>query len=157
MGNYSSGWMFYEYRLKTDQVPEDSFPTFGPPVNSLDEIKTNGYGPLIVWAEQGLGDAIQFSRYLLLLDEVNIDYEFHCQPSILPLIRDWLKPRGKLCLLTRRSDVSDKRPHCPLMSLPHLFKTTLATIPFSEPYLNAPLMFLVNLSFLVLQVVYPLA
>ena len=25
MGNYSSGWMFYEYRLKTDQVPEDSF------------------------------------------------------------------------------------------------------------------------------------
>ena len=138
MGNYTSGWMFYEYRLKTDQVQEHSFPTFADPITHLDDFKYSGSEPLIVWAEQGLGDAIQFSRYLLLLDSINVDYEFHCQMPILPLIRDWLKPKGKLCLLARRSDVSDKRPHCPLMSLPYHFKTTLATIPFSQPYLFAP-------------------
>ena len=41
-------------------------PLSGPRLTSFDQVD-NGRARLVVWAEQGLGDSIMFSRYLLLV------------------------------------------------------------------------------------------
>ena len=136
MGHYSTGWKLYENRFFTSQVPPDCFPTFGKPISSLEGLDPSV--PLVVWAEQGHGDAIQFSRYLLLLEKRNINYEFHCPPELIPLFKDWLSLSCNIYSLKSRSDPTDVRDHCPLLSLPFLFSTSLSTIPFSTPYLRSP-------------------
>ena len=44
---------------------------------------------LVVWSEQGLGDAIQFCRYLRCLDSAGIPFLFLTRPSLMTLFRDW--------------------------------------------------------------------
>ena len=44
----------------------------------------------MVWSEQGLGDAIQFCRYLNLLDAAGIPFVFLTRPSLITLMRDWM-------------------------------------------------------------------
>ena len=80
MGNYTDGWQLYEERFKTGLVPRECFPSNGPLIESFDEIfKLNK--PLLIWAEQGIGDVIQFSRYLLYFLDLEIDFFF--MPTII--------------------------------------------------------------------------
>ena len=44
---------------------------------------------IVVWAEQGLGDCIQFCRYLSLLLYLDVDFEFHCHSSLVSLFESW--------------------------------------------------------------------
>lgn len=90
-------------------------------------------GTLFVFAEQGLGDTLQFVRYLALVRE--------------RVGRVILESQGPLRNLLAASGVADlvpgpgePRPACeawvPLMHLPAIFGTTLATIPANIPYLT---------------------
>ena len=91
LGRFKTGWAYYEERFNTGLVPRDCFPSSGPLLQSLEQAPKIGDNspPLVVWAEQGLGDTIQFVRYLKLLLSLNINFEFHCPASLIPLIRDW--------------------------------------------------------------------
>ena len=88
---------------------------------------------LLVHAEQGLGDTLQFCRYMAL---------FHPEDQvILEAQRPLLRLLGTLPGVKTLVAAGDPLPpfdlHCPLLTLPVAFGTTVETIPASVPYLHA--------------------
>lgn len=138
LGDYDQGWPLYDARLHLSTAPPHQRPTMGSMPASLEECPRSGEPPLVVWCEQGLGDAIQFSRYLALLDAAGIAFEFRVRPSLLRLFQDWTGLGARARVEEAGPDPSDQRPQIPLMSLPRLFRTSLATIPAALPYLRPP-------------------
>lgn len=87
---------------------------------------------LLLWAEQGMGDAIQFARYAPLVAQrgARVVLSVH-----RPLVRLFRSLPGVAEVIERgESHAYDE--HCPLLSLPHLFQTEIETIP-PAPYLEA--------------------
>ena len=117
LGDYETGWIYYEHRLNTSLVPRECFPSAGPLLHHIDEapLLSDDSDPLIVWAEQGAGDTIQFIRYLNLLKSLNINFEFHCSKSLLPLVRDWFDDSISLKELKSSQSHDIQLPHCPLL------------------------------------------
>jgi tetratricopeptide (TPR) repeat protein len=126
-GDYERGWPEYEFRWKCEGVPTRPYPRpcwQGEPIAG----KT-----IFLHCEQGLGDSLQFVRYVPLVKAKGAQVLFECHPSLVPLLSrcegiDQLIPGGK--------PVPAFDFHCSLMSLPTIFKTTLATIPAKVPYLT---------------------
>ena len=65
LGEYAKGWRYYEARFATENF-KDCRSNRGFQPESLQECPARAT-PLVVWTEQGIGDAIQFERYLHLL------------------------------------------------------------------------------------------
>ena len=89
---------------------------------------------ILLNAEQGLGDTIQFLRYVPLVASRARQVLLHVQPAIASLL-------GKLpanCRVLAAGE-SFARPdlQCPLLSLPRAFRTALTDVPASVPYLQA--------------------
>ena len=137
-GAYRLGWRFYEIRFSTKNHVTSEVPSAGPRLRSLDQAPRTGEPPLLVWSEQGLGDAIQFGRYLPMLQAAGIPFEFRCRQPLLRLFKDWFALGDSVVAETRQTDLSDQRPHCSLLSLPHLFGSELHTLPSVTPYLRSP-------------------
>lgn len=137
-GDYTNGWRFYEVRFSTKNFVPSEVPTAGPRLRRLSDAPGPGEPALVVWSEQGLGDAIQFGRYLPLLAAAEIPFEVRCRKPLLTLFRDWFGLGERAVLETNRTDSNDLRPHVSLLSLPHLFGSDLCTLPSVTPYLQAP-------------------
>lgn len=138
LGRFDPGWQFYEARLRTHLVPPESVPTAGQRLTDLAFAPRGGDRPVVVWAEQGLGDAIQFCRYLSLLDAHGVNVVFQCPGPLLRLMRQWLPVHCSVELLPRTTRPDDPRSHCPLLSLPRLCGTNASTMPAVVPYLRSP-------------------
>ena len=89
---------------------------------------------LLVFSEQGLGDIIQFARYLPLLARNRCQITFLTGAKLIRLLRPLTSGIEVISTLgtERKFDFQ-----CALMSLPHRFGTDLASIPNSVPYLRA--------------------
>ncbi|MEX0978490.1 MAG: tetratricopeptide repeat-containing glycosyltransferase family protein, partial [Pirellulales bacterium] len=88
---------------------------------------------LLLYAEQGLGDTMQFIRYLPLIHRRAAEVTTIVQGELLPLL-----PRsGFQGLLPRGAPTPPCDAQCPLVSLPELLATTPQTIPADVPYLRA--------------------
>lgn len=88
---------------------------------------------IFVHFEQGLGDTLQFCRYLGRLHELGATVVFQPHPPLVQL----LKESGiKAKLVDNSREIPEFDYHCPLMSLPMAFSTTLSTIPNDTPYLG---------------------
>ena len=61
VGDFAKGWEFYEVRFENDDFEHVTIPTSGPRLRDLASAPSKGQPPLVVWSEQGLGDAIQFA------------------------------------------------------------------------------------------------
>lgn len=91
---------------------------------------------VLVRCYHGLGDTLQFIRYAPLVKAVAAELTVLAQPELIPLLRtipeiDLLLPlRDDLPGLDYDADVE-------VMELPHVFRTTLRTIPAAVPYLHA--------------------
>jgi hypothetical protein len=88
----------------------------------------------VVYSEQGMGDAIQFARFLPRLAASGAKVTFLCHPGLLRLFRT-LAPEMEvtdLCGPHRRFDFQ-----CALMSLPERFGVALGDLPGNVPYLFA--------------------
>jgi Flp pilus assembly protein TadD len=130
LGQFEEGWDCYQVR---SQTPALSFPTFRQPRWQGEPLAGR---TLLVHPEQGLGDAIQFCRYLPLLPE---------RAGTGPII--FQVERRMLALLTTLGGdhtivaAGEQLPPldlvCPLMSLPGLLGTTVETVPATVPYLAA--------------------
>ena len=138
LGDYAKGWEYYEVRFENDDFQHITIPTSGPRLRDIAAAPRVGQAPLVVWSEQGLGDAIQFCRYLNLLDAAEIPFVFLSRPSLIKLMRDWTGLGDRVQEINSTDPKTDTRPHVALMSLPRLFSTELHTVPSICPYLKEP-------------------
>jgi hypothetical protein len=129
-GNYEEGWRLYEWRWKADQKTE--YRNFTQPLWLGEESLKDR--TLLVQAEQGLGDMLQFCRYVPMLHEMGVKVILetpHPLVSILSTLTD------HLTVIEKGSPLPVFDYYCPVMSLPLAFKTTGETIPVKTPYLFA--------------------
>ncbi len=89
---------------------------------------------LLVHAEQGLGDTLQFCRYLPMLAQLDGRIVFQVQAPLYRLIERMMG--DAVGLVSFSSPVPEFDLHVPLLSVPRLLGTTLANIPAEMPYLT---------------------
>jgi len=127
LGSYKNGWEDYEWRGKIPRVP----PSIGSAI-WRDQDLTGRH--LFVSTEQGLGDTIQFARYLPLLVERKAKVTFLPPPNLIRLLRPLAVG---LRIVTSIGELETFDFHCALLDLPLRFKTDLSSIPAKVPYLRA--------------------
>jgi uncharacterized protein (TIGR03032 family) len=124
-GDYPRGFAEYEWRpLNGFRCPHPKWD--GHPIPE----KT-----LLIYTEQGVGDAIQFARYLPLATRRCKNLILACPADLMPIFATisgiaQIREKEKIA-------VAEFDTYLPLMSLPYVFATTLDTIPASVPYLDA--------------------
>ena len=131
LGDFKAGWNAYEWRWKTGAFA-DKRRAFRQPLwlgNAPLAGKT-----ILLHAEQGFGDTIQFIRYAPLLKNSGARVLCEVQPELMSL----LAPFDGIELVTKGAVLPPFDLHCPLLSLPLAFGTEPATIPAGVPYLKAP-------------------
>lgn len=128
-GQFEAGWEEYEWRwaaYKRRGSLRFSNPTWdGSPLNGR---------TILLHAEQGFGDVIQFSRYVPLVAQLGGKVIFECPPELFELFKSLA---GGAELIASGSPLPRYDLHCPLMSLPRALKTRLDSIPPNVPYLAA--------------------
>jgi hypothetical protein len=87
---------------------------------------------ILVHDEGGYGDTLQFVRYVPLLAARGARVVLCVQP---PLVRLLARLPGPAVVLARGTEPPDYDLHCPMLSLPHGFSTTLESVPARVPYL----------------------
>ncbi len=130
-GDFESGWPQFEWRWKTGQLPPREYrqlPWDGRPLGAGETI--------LLYCEQGFGDAIQFARYAAVVKRGNPGARvvLECERPILTLFRSLL---GVDRLVARGDELPAFDTHAALMSLPALVGTRLVTVPREVPYLFA--------------------
>jgi tetratricopeptide (TPR) repeat protein len=132
MGEYEEGWALYESRLRLEHLHEyrRTFPV--PRWTGKEDIAGRR---VLVHAEQGLGDALQFCRYLPLLEAKGAEVFFELPEALSKLVRS-LRFRGT-AIVQGEPLPSGLEYYCPLLSLPLAFDTRADTIPAQVPYLAA--------------------
>ena len=126
-GEYASGWAEYEWRLRRAGVAGRGF---GPAWDGA----ALGGRTLLLHAEQGFGDTLQFARYAPMAAARGARVVLEVQPALLRLMRSL---PGVAQVVAQGDALPDFAAHCPLMSLPHVFGTQLSTVPAVIPYLHA--------------------
>lgn len=129
-GDFKRGWEKYEWRLKR---PRHIDRKFTEPL-WLGEKPLSGK-VILIHAEQGFGDTLQFVRYVPLLAKMGAKVVLEVQPALKSLLTSL---SGVSKLIAHGEDLPAFDFHCPIMSLPFAFKTGLSTIPADVPYLQAP-------------------
>jgi len=123
-GRYEEGLRAYECRHEFKLKRFQSAPWLG-----LEDVK----GKIVfVYPEQGLGDFIQFLRYLPMLETMGAEIWLEVPK---PLERITLTLNCKFKLVENVKDGFDY--HCPIMSLPLALKTSIENIPAPKKYLHA--------------------
>lgn len=89
---------------------------------------------ILIYAEQGYGDTLQFCRYVPMLAARGARVLLCAPPALTSLLRTLPCP---VELLAADDPLPPHDLHCPLLSLPHAFGTTLQSIPAGIPYLSA--------------------
>ena len=145
LGDFQDGWRSYEWRWKTrDHLrwqQDQRHPVFwkqkgiqeleGALGVTLERFKGK---TILVHCEQGLGDTIQFVRYLPLLADLGARVVFEI-PAVLFGLLQGMPGVSEFVVKGQALPAADF--HCPLLSLPLAFQTTLESIPSPGPYLQA--------------------
>jgi tetratricopeptide (TPR) repeat protein len=130
LGDLDKGWIGYEWRWKdSDCLSTGEQRDFSQPL-WLGKESIAGK-TILLYSEQGLGDALQFCRYARLVSDLGarVILEVHA-----PLRSLLAKLEGVSQLVTKGDALPDFDYQCPLLSLPLAFKTRLNTIPSSAKY-----------------------
>jgi Flp pilus assembly protein TadD len=128
-GDFARGWDEYEWRLK--------LPDLAPFWPYQDRPRWDGAGlrgkRILLYAEQGFGDALQFVRYVPLVAARGGKVILSCPRKLMDL---FASAQG----VAEMHDAATPPPGfdvcCSLLSLPRLFRTTIETIPAAVPYLR---------------------
>jgi tetratricopeptide (TPR) repeat protein len=128
-GDYAQGWALYEWRWKRQ--------AFTPIIRNFDCPLWLGKESLqdktvVLHGEQGLGDSIQFSRYAALAQQLGARVVLEVDGSLVALLGSLKGPKQ---VVARGTALPKADFHCPLLSLPLAFQTTVDTIPASGAYL----------------------
>jgi hypothetical protein len=131
LGLFVEGWREYEWRWKRPAFtsPRRNFPI---PLWEGGEMRGRR---LLIHAEQGMGDAIQFVRYCSVLQSFGTEVVLECHRELVRLFRSL---PGIPSVVPHGGPVPECDAHLPMMSLPRVLQTTLETVPREVPYLAAP-------------------
>lgn len=132
LGDYANGFVDYEARLArtdTELVPR----RFAQPAwNGRQDLAGR---TILLHAEQGIGDCIQFSRFARALHERGARVVLEAHPPIAPLLAALPSVDATVAA---GSELPDFNYHCPLPSLPALLGTRLEHLPPQDPPLHPP-------------------
>ena len=130
-GELRAGFALYEWRWKTE--------AFAPIVRHFEQPLWLGHEPIagktvLIHTEQGLGDTVQFVRYVKPLAAAGARVVLEVEPALF----DLMQSLAGVALLVRRGDVLPAFDfHCPTLSLPLALGTELHSVPAAVPYLRA--------------------
>jgi len=129
-GNFEQGWREFNYRLKNKLLKLDR--GFKQPIwrgENLDD------RTLLIYSEQGLGDTVQFGRYLPHVKAKAPNVIFEVEEKLVEILRPLT---GDIPIFVKgKQRLPEFDVYAPLASLPGIFGTTLETIPADVPYLFA--------------------
>lgn len=129
-GEYAEGWREFEWRWRGGTAEKVKVRGFAEPQWRGKDVTGK---TLLLHAEQGFGDTLQFCRYASLVGAtVRVILEVQS-----PLVRLCSSLAGVAQVVARGEPLPAFDLHCPLMSLPLAVGTTLDTIPSEVPYLTA--------------------
>jgi len=127
-GDFQPGWEEHEWRWR--------WKDFSSPSRNFVQPQWDGRAlegrTILLHAEQGYGDAIQFVRYLPLVAQRGGKVIIECLPELHRLFRT----AGNCQIAATDQPLPDFDFHCPLLSLPRVFGTKLADVPNIVPYLS---------------------
>jgi tetratricopeptide (TPR) repeat protein len=132
IGDYERGWRQHEWRWQTDQLASErrNFPQ--PLWLGSGELAGR---TILLHAEQGFGDTLQFCRYVPLVAARGARVILEVQRPLQDLMRTLA---GVAQVISRGELLRAFDLHCPLLSLPLALRTEVDTIPAHMPYLAAP-------------------
>ena len=129
-GDLSGGWVELDWR-RLDRTSASSRP-FDQPLWDGSHL---GGRTVLLTAEQGLGDTLQFLRYAPLVAGRGGRVVVEVHPPLVDLART---VAGVADVVAHgRGGLPGFDVHCPLMTLPRVFNTTLESIPAAVPYVSA--------------------
>jgi tetratricopeptide (TPR) repeat protein len=133
LGDFAGGWRGYEARWSVGLLASQRRGFTAPLWSGREAL--NGK-TILLHAEQGFGDTIQFVRYVALVAERGAAKVIvEVQRELVPLLSGMA---GSTAVVPRGAPLPDFDLHCPLLSLPLAFATELGTIPARVPYLAPP-------------------
>jgi len=128
LGDFEEGWRNYRHRWQIRSAASYRHSEL-PRLETLAQARGK---TILVWAEQGLGDSLQFVRYLPLLVAQGCRVVFEVQPALCALFANLagvsVVPQGQPCG-TVDAQVA-------LLDLPCVFETRVHTIPATVPYIR---------------------
>ena len=131
LGDFRQGWPLYESRLQLEHLRPLRRHTDLPRWLGRESIEGRA---LLVYAEQGLGDTVQFCRYLPLLEARGARVIFEVQPALQILLQS-APTHAQILAFDAQLPPFDLST--PLLSLPWLLGTEPDSIPGGIPYLSA--------------------
>ncbi len=132
LGDFERGWEEFEWRWVVDPL-RDHKRVFAQPLwLGAEEIAGK---TILLHAEQGLGDTIQFSRYAPAIAARGARVVLEVQAPLRALMTSLPGPAH---VIAAGEPLPDFDLHCPLMSLPLASRTRLGSVPGATPYLSAP-------------------
>ncbi len=129
-GHFADGWEECEWCWKTWEQSRGAR-DFPAPLWNGEPI---GDRVILLHAEQGIGDTLQFCRYVPLV-AAQARAILEVPAPLAPLLS---RLPGNAAIAVRGASLPPFDLHCPLLTLPRTFATTLETIPAAIPYLSAP-------------------
>jgi tetratricopeptide (TPR) repeat protein len=127
-GRFAEGWEEYEWRWKARHLAAQARQFTEPRWDGSDLVGRT----IVIHAEQGYGDTIQFVRYIGLVAARGGRVVLEC-PA--PLAQIMTSARGVETVVTSGATLPPFDVQAPLLGLPRLFQTTADTIPGDVPYL----------------------
>ncbi|MGD0389610.1 MAG: tetratricopeptide repeat protein [Tepidisphaeraceae bacterium] len=128
-GDFVQGWREYEWRWRWDGFSSPCR-NFAQPLWNGEELDGK---TILLYAEQGIGDAIQFARYIPRVARRGGGIVVECQT---PLKRLLSRIPSVQAVITEGEPLPPFDVQCPLLSLPLAFRTNWSSIPASVPYLK---------------------
>ena len=134
LGDYQQGWAEYEWRFRRRNANRVYPHRLRTPRWQGESYQGRR---LLVHCEQGLGDVLQFARYLPLVQQLGGTLILEVQRSLLPLFQSMDCIDALIAFSTQQGPSISHDCHIPLLSLAGLFNTTAENVPGSIPYLQA--------------------
>jgi FKBP-type peptidyl-prolyl cis-trans isomerase 2 len=128
LGRFEAGWKGYEWRWELKDVAVKR--GFVQPEWDGSDISGR---TILLYSEQGFGDAIQFIRYVPLVAENGARVVVECPKELASLLKG---VKGVHEIISDPERTPDFDLHCPIMSLPLRFNTSLENIPAKVPYID---------------------
>ena len=132
-GQFAQGWQEYEWRWKNENVNKIAgIRSFSQPLWLGEESLKDK--TILLYGEQGLGDTIQFCRYIALVAELGAKVILEVQRPLVKLLKNL---EGVSQIVAEGGTLPAFNYQCPLLSLPLAFKTELHNIPSVSEHITS--------------------